>query len=936
MIRTKKVFYLATCLILALMMFEWKTAFTSASGPGGGYSGAPGESNCVSCHTGKSLQTGTSVIVMTANDSTNLTYTPDSIYTIKITATISGISKWGFETCPLKDSTNTAIGTLSLISSATDVQLGSTSVSGKVRSYAYHTSSGNTGSGGRTWTFKWKAPHTNVGTITFYTVVNAADGNGFDTGDEIYSTPFTFKFRKTKAPEAGFTYTPTTPCTGDSISFKDTSTKSPTAWSWTFPGGKPSSSNLQNPKVFFGNGVYNVSLVATNQFGNSAKATVAVTVTKKPADTLFRIGSNPLCQGDSLTLVADYGGTAYKWSTGETTQVMHVHNAGTYFCTVSNGGCTTISQKVSVTIIPKPNISLTRLTGANSICQGDTSKFSLTTNGKTFSYFDNGNLLADSTGQKLALSNLTGTNLIYAIGYDSVGCPSDTSIKYKINVIAKPTISLLRTQGKDSICAGDTLKFKATSSVKTFSIFANGKFISSSTSAISISNLSDTINNKLYAIAYNSLGCPSDTSLIYNENVAPRLLAPILSAGKSTTQSVTIKWAAVNRAKGYEVSRDNGKTWKAPTGNLMDSEVNLASNFYIKLLVRAANVSACGHAPSGSILVSTLPCSQTTFNIHVDSSICLNSTARIIFSNISARHYSIIFDSIASKDSSFTFKPLRDTVIHFAMYDSLKSVCGAFDIDIPIKVTSVPPINIHSNKSFYCGNETAIINVDTGYSNYYVFRNGKGILSNNIGNYADSTFKNGDRIVEIGQINGCPSDSSNAIILHKYIPPVAGYRYNIASGRKVIFNDTSKAELSRTWYFGDYVTDTSLNPEHTYSANYAFTTSLVAVGKGGCKDSASKIISVSGIEQAVDPESLAIFPNPFNNLIKISLYVKKSLYLHVSIVDESGKIVAGIDNMHTVKGNNEITIPVEGLKPGSYILNIDGAGQNISRRIIKI
>jgi hypothetical protein len=107
------------------------------------------------------------------------------------------------------------------------------------------------------------------------------------------------------------------------------------------------------------------------------------------------------------------------------------------------------------------------------------------------------------------------------------------------------------------------------------------------------------------------------------------------------------------------------------------------------------------------------------------------------------------------------------------------------------------------------------------------------------------------------------------------------------------------------------------------------------LGKGGCKDSVSKTISVSGIEKAIDSESMTLFPNPFNNLIKISLYVKKSLYLHVYMVDESGKMAATIDNMQTVIGNNEINIPVDGLKPGYYILNIDAEGQKINRQIIK-
>jgi len=51
--------------------------------------------------------------------------------------------------------------------------------------YITHTSSGNTGSGGRTWTFSWTAPSTNQGAFTFYGAFNLANGNNSSSGDVI-------------------------------------------------------------------------------------------------------------------------------------------------------------------------------------------------------------------------------------------------------------------------------------------------------------------------------------------------------------------------------------------------------------------------------------------------------------------------------------------------------------------------------------------------------------------------------------------------------------------------------------------------------------------------------------------------------------------------------------------------------------------------------
>ena len=63
-------------------------------------------------------------------------------------------------------------GSFSLISGNAKSSINSTSISGGTRSYMNHTSSGNSGSGSNTWIFNWTAPSTNVGPVTFYTIVN--------------------------------------------------------------------------------------------------------------------------------------------------------------------------------------------------------------------------------------------------------------------------------------------------------------------------------------------------------------------------------------------------------------------------------------------------------------------------------------------------------------------------------------------------------------------------------------------------------------------------------------------------------------------------------------------------------------------------------------------------------------------------------------------
>jgi PKD repeat protein len=57
---------------------------------------------------------------------------------------------------------------------------------------------------------------------------------------------------------------------GYSVQFHDLSTNTPTAWEWSFPGGTPATSTIQNPYILYSTlGVYSVTLKATNAYGNS-------------------------------------------------------------------------------------------------------------------------------------------------------------------------------------------------------------------------------------------------------------------------------------------------------------------------------------------------------------------------------------------------------------------------------------------------------------------------------------------------------------------------------------------------------------------------------------------------------------------------------------------------------------------------------------------
>ncbi|MFC2140988.1 PKD domain-containing protein [Acidobacteriota bacterium] len=70
----------------------------------------------------------------------------------------------------------------------------------------------------------------------------------------------------------------------NSVTFTDTSLGNPISWSWTFEGGTPAASTLQNPVVTYSTvGTYDVTLVATSAYASDTEIKVDyITVSEKP------------------------------------------------------------------------------------------------------------------------------------------------------------------------------------------------------------------------------------------------------------------------------------------------------------------------------------------------------------------------------------------------------------------------------------------------------------------------------------------------------------------------------------------------------------------------------------------------------------------------------------------------------------------------------
>jgi len=136
------------------------------------------------------------------------------------------------------------------------------------------------------------------------------------------------------APVANFTADPTTGCAPLQVFFDDLSLNNPTSWSWSFPGGTPSSSTNQNPIISYNNpGTFNVTLTVTNAQGSNSKTIAGfITVNQDPfADFDYTVDGSTVTFDNQSEF-----GTSYLWNFGDgntSTQFNPVHTYnedGTY------------------------------------------------------------------------------------------------------------------------------------------------------------------------------------------------------------------------------------------------------------------------------------------------------------------------------------------------------------------------------------------------------------------------------------------------------------------------------------------------------------------------------------------------------------------------------------------------------------------------------
>jgi hypothetical protein len=176
--------------VLAFILFISSSNGRATNGSGN--TGAPGDEmvgstsiTCKFCHTGNSIVTNTSILILDADSAQVNTYVPGADYTIRVSVNAStGTPKgYGFQLIGIKDADSLDVKGFS--SPSINTKLATTSFNN--RTYAEHKKADSL----NTFEVKWKAPVEGTGTVSFYAAGNAVNKNSSSDGDGASNTKLT-------------------------------------------------------------------------------------------------------------------------------------------------------------------------------------------------------------------------------------------------------------------------------------------------------------------------------------------------------------------------------------------------------------------------------------------------------------------------------------------------------------------------------------------------------------------------------------------------------------------------------------------------------------------------------------------------------------------------------------------------------------------------
>ncbi len=327
-------------------------------------------------------------------------------------------------------------------------------------------------------------------------------------------------------------------CEGDAIQlFGNTNTPGSTInYNWTGPNGYQSSE--QNPVDATEPGVY--ELMVEVDGCNSQTETTEVLVNSLPQPIIS--GNPTFCTGNSTTLDAGSGYSAYLWDDTSNNQTLEVFASGTYIVTVTDGnGCTgTASIDVTENASLMPDIS-----GTLEFCDGNNTILDAGAGFSSYTWSTN------EMNQSIDVT--TGGNYSVTVSDDD-GCTGSANVTVTVN--ANPIVTI---GGSTSFCTGGSSVLDAGAG---YASYAWSNDSTSQTITVSVPG-----DYTVEVIDQN--GCEGDASVSVEESTS---LNPVITGGNAFCENGSL---TLNAGSGFATY-----LW-SDNSNTQNLTVSVAGNYSV-------------------------------------------------------------------------------------------------------------------------------------------------------------------------------------------------------------------------------------------------------------------------------------------------------------------------------------------------------------------
>jgi hypothetical protein len=676
-------------------------------------------------------------------------------------------------------------------------------------------------------------------------------------------------------------------CQGDSVVF----TSSPyDSYQWFRNGAVIPGANLQD-HVAKTSGVYQVRVTDANGCSGFS-GTDTVKVNPLPNGSLSVFGGDSICPGDSVRISARAGYT-YVWSNSATTQAITVSSSGQYYSTVSLNGCSVVSDTVTIKMKPKPNVTISSggSPGPIAFCSGSSAV--LSPSGAFSKYFW-------STGAATQNINVFSAGTYYLRVRNASGCMSDTSNKITVTVNPIPTVNITSSTGQFDFCAGGST---------TLTAIASGTSNTFSWSTGSTSNAITVSTGGSYKVTVTGFGgCTNKAEA--NIIVHPLPATPKIYASGPTTfcegQSVALRDSSNEPNASYLWS--NGVS-----GPFLN--VNQSGTYY-EIVTTPFGCSAVTNSITVTVkprpVVSITAGGATTFCKGRNVTLSTNATfTKYLWSNmldttqniVVTRSGSYFVEVTASNGCRNTSNTINVTVL---------------DPPSAVSVTADGPTR-------FCNGGSVVLRTGSPYSSYK--------WSNNDTVSTITVEQSGTYKVTVTNSAGCSAVSSSMTVTVDSVPPVP----TITQAQQLL---TSSSNYGNQWYFNGTSLD-SAGIYQTYFATQSGIYKVVVTNVYGCSAESAPVnvtVKQNSIEENPAVNNLKLYPNPFSESISLRYELKSSAIVSIELYNLLGERVETL--LGTAKqnpGNYEFSWnPDNGLKAGTYLLNIKVNDKTSVHRIVKL